>query len=217
MSTTSGKKRKTPESDAIAENTNNFQSIVKRFASNQKHFFDEWIDSNGIPETDLVEGAEELTTEERGLFTDEMSKLFGAYVYDTILHLKEGEDGFFVPTLKSRTEDNKQVTFYEEINKGPIHFVSENPSPAEGDEESELKKKARKLHGYNQADLSRSCGIGGAIKASPQAKELLGHLMNLYRAHLIQRSMIAASSDNKKTIKAKHVKTAIATEGITAV
>jgi histone H3/H4 len=107
-------------------------------------------------------------------------------------------------------------TFADEM-VGLFDAYSANPSPSEGEEEGEMKKKARKLHGYNKADLSRSCNIGGAVRASPEAKELLGCLLNMRRAHLIQRSMLAATSDKKRTVKAKHVKTAIATEGITAV
>jgi histone H3/H4 len=206
-----GKKRK------ASDGGEKFQSIVKAFSENQESFFNEWMASNGIPEAEPVKGAEGLTPQERGTFADEMVGLFDAYVYDTILHLESGKDGMCVPTLKSGEDPNKQSTFYEEISRGPDHFVSANPSPSEGEEEGEMKKKARKLHGYNKADLSRSCNIGGAVRASPEAKELLGCLLNMRRAHLIQRSMLAATSDKKRTVKAKHVKTAIATEGITAV
>lgn len=217
MSTKSGKKRKAPDNNKNEE-TNKFQSIVKAFTENQQKFFEEWIACNGIASDDPVEGAEDITSKERGIFTDEMASLFDGYMYDTILHLEKDEDGnFFVPTLKSRPDPIKGATFFEEVEDGPLAFISPNPSPAEGEEECEQKKEARKLHGYNKADLARSCNIGGAIKASPEAKELLGYLRTCHHAHLIQRAMIAASSDKKKTVKAKHVKNAIATEGITTV
>lgn len=216
-STGEEKKRKSAEGE---EEDTKFQSIVKTFMKNQDNNFLDWLSANGIPdyEIELADGEEEPTAVQKGRFSDEMSHLLNGFVYDIIIHLKEDEkDGLHVPTLKSSKEPNKTSKFFGEIEKGPSHYVSPAPCAAEGEEEIEIKKKARRLNGYNRADLARSCSIGGAISASDDAKELLGHLMNLRRAHLVQLSMIAASSDQKKTIKKKHVKMAIASEGITVV
>jgi histone H3/H4 len=230
-STTSdkGKKRKASETienhdddagDSGDSGETKFQSIVRTFMKNQNDNQLDWLSANGIPDYDVtaVEGSGSLTDEARGHFTEEMSDLLNSWIWGTIVHLKESDDGgYFVPTLKSGKDVNRSKVFYEEVENGPLHYVSANPSQAEGEEEREIKKKARRLHGFNKADLSRSCSIGGAISASPDAKELLGHLMHLRRAHLIQLSMIAATSEKKKTIKKKHVQAAIASDGITVV
>ncbi len=210
----SKKKRKTPEESS---GETKFQGTVNTFMRNQENLFLDWLIANGFPEHVPASGASELSAEDRGKFTDEMASLMNSYLYDTIIHVKEGDKGPYVTTTKSGKEPNKCNTFFEEIEQDPAEVISSLPSDSEGPQESHLKKKQRKLHDFTPWDLSRACLLGGAIKASPEAKKLLGDIVTRRRAHIVQLGALAASANKNKTIKAKHIKVAMCSDGVVSV
>ena len=213
MDTEAGERR-------ISEDLSKFDKIKRAFLKNQEGFFEEWMMANGFPEGILLDNdsndgnGKDVSDVERATFTEEMNSLFTSFMWDTIVHLnKEGQ----VPTMKRGDKPNKGMTVFTEIERGPTDYVNLIPAPSEGTEEKQTKKRVRRLYAHTDSDLSRSCSLGGAIKASSEAKELLGTLMHLRRAHLVQKGMLVANCDGKKTIKGKHITTAIGSEGITAV
>ena len=207
-------KRKTPEKPpSVAER---FQTILRTFTRLQEDFFLDWIEGHGFPYPypDPVTGADSLSQTARGQFTDEMFYLTNEYAYDTIVHLADSKKGHYVMTSRSGKEPNKNATLFGEIEDGPEGYVCPKPCEAEASSERQDKTYVRRLYGFNEPELARTCNSGGAVTATPEAKQLLGFIKRLRRAHVIQLGVAAAKADKKATIKGKHIKVALSADGL---
>lgn len=206
----SKKSKKKDQSQAVAK----FGRVASAFFENVENNVADWIIGNGFEDTSA--SSKKIPTKYRGWFAEEMRVLFDDYAYDTLVRTSQEEDGMVAITSKRRNEDNKNMSVFSEIKAGPSTYVPLCSSELrhEGAYEAEEKSKVRESRRHKDVEAKRAMALGGAIYATPEAKDLLAYLLGLRRAHVIQRSTIALRAEGtRSTLKKKHVDWAIQTEG----
>lgn len=197
-----------------------FSGIADAFFLNTENNVTDWLIGSGFQ--NIKEGgAENLASEERGSFADEMRVLSDDYAYDTLVRAKESDQGDLVVITAKRSKGiNKSESLCGEIEMGPTEYISLCPEALcqDGPREYTTKAKIRRSREHKDIEARRALALGGALSATPEAKQLLGHLLRLRAAHMVQLSAIALKAETgKATLKKKHVNWALRTNGIRAI